>query len=846
MPVKFHTKTLESVIDPVAQQVGQLVLFHEQAESGLLKEDLTPLVQGVGIAVTNLVQVAASMVETSNDEDFKAELPPSMQEVQQAAVFLSDAARLLKADQGSPEGKRKLLDGARGVINGMSDLLMCADRSEVRKMVKVCRSVQEYLDVAKVIDVEADLATFLQNLTPGMTSMMKVVEQRHPELTNLAHAQMLKSELGTVREQIPILISSIRVCCLVIVKDGSSGMKDAAFGRDYVIQKLFIAIEEIIRVLQLTTTFEEEEVGGAGAASAASLAHMFHQAQDALASGDISRSTLDAVRKCISEGRRVAALAATDETRAKLLAAADELDQILKELEELQAKGLGDSRQARALAHAAAVKLQELEQEIRKALAERVATDFVNVGGPIKALEDAALASPSDPNRQANFAQKAKEFEAHTARLADTAELVASSGGCSDAVAAELRKEAAKLRDISTAVVPAARVVLENPGNQAAKDYLRTVKEKWLEAAESMGRSVDGVIDSLEFMKVSEARIQADVKEAKRIALAEEDSMKLIAKASSVARQANRVIQVAKVEADNSENPEFVAKLSSASESLAKSISPMVIEAKAVVTSPQNKDIQRKFCSSADKVVEGVAAVRSVIEDNWVPPRPPLPELEEEEEPPELPPPPEDPASLLPAEMQEAEEMLRAPLPPKDQNPIHHAAASVFREADQWDEKGNDLISLVKQMARKMAMMSKYTRGESGEVRSKADLIRMAKEIALNAQELLKLARQIANACMDKRAKTNLLQLLDRIPTISTQLKILATVKATSMGGGDARADADATDMLVGNAENLMRTVKDVIRASEAACIRLRPDSPIASILWRKKGGQGRRISVSY
>ena len=75
---------------------------------------------------------------------------------------------------------------------------MCADRSEVRKMIKMCRNVQEYLDVAKVIDVEADLATFLQNLTPGMTSMMKVVESRHPELTNLRHALMLKDELRTV------------------------------------------------------------------------------------------------------------------------------------------------------------------------------------------------------------------------------------------------------------------------------------------------------------------------------------------------------------------------------------------------------------------------------------------------------------------------------------------------------------------------------------------------------------------------------------------------------------------------------------------------------------------------
>ena len=54
------------------------------------------------------------MVSTTNDEEFKVELPPSVEMVKQASTDLDDAARLLKADQGSREGKRKLLDGARG------------------------------------------------------------------------------------------------------------------------------------------------------------------------------------------------------------------------------------------------------------------------------------------------------------------------------------------------------------------------------------------------------------------------------------------------------------------------------------------------------------------------------------------------------------------------------------------------------------------------------------------------------------------------------------------------------------------------------------------------------------
>ena len=40
----------------------------------------------------------------------------------------------------------------------------------------------------------------------------------------------------------------------------------------------------------------------------------------------------------------------------------------------------------------------------------------------------------------------------------------------------------------------------------------------------------------------------------------------------------------------------------------------------------------------------------------------------------------------------------------------------------------------------------------------------------------------MANKCTDKSMKKNLLTVIDRIPTISTQLKIVSTVKATMIG----------------------------------------------------------------
>ena len=46
MPV-FHTKTIESILDPVAQQVSRLVIIHEEGEAGHQMPDLERPVQAV-------------------------------------------------------------------------------------------------------------------------------------------------------------------------------------------------------------------------------------------------------------------------------------------------------------------------------------------------------------------------------------------------------------------------------------------------------------------------------------------------------------------------------------------------------------------------------------------------------------------------------------------------------------------------------------------------------------------------------------------------------------------------------------------------------------------------------
>jgi vinculin len=180
----------------------------------------------------------------------------------------------------------------------------------------------------------------------------------------------------------------------------------------------------------------------------------------------------------------------------------------------------------------------------------------------------------------------------------------------------------------------------------------------------------------------------------------------------------------------------------------------------------------------------------------------------------------------------ESEEVFhKAPTP--SQGPIMMAAHDLHQEVKQWSSKDNDIIAAAKKMALLMAKLSELVREERG-ANSKRDLIACAKAIAESSEEVTRIAKELAKECTDKRMRTSLLQVCERIPTIATQLKILSTVKATMLGAQGTEEDQEATEMLVGNAQNLMQSVKQTVTAAEAASIKIRTDSGVC-LRWIRK-----------
>ena len=89
------------------------------------------------------------------------------------------------------------------------------------------------------------------------------------------------------------------------------------------------------------------------------------------------------------------------------------------------------------------------------------------------------------------------------------------------------------------------------------------------------------------------------------------------------------------------------------------------------------------------------------------------------------------------------------------------------------------IVCVGKKMSEQMSQMAEYTRGK-GVLQSKADMISTAKAVAANGQIIAKIVEVISNQCLDTRSKNNLLWCAEKIPTLSKQLTMIASVKTST------------------------------------------------------------------
>ncbi|MCP9265659.1 Vinculin [Dirofilaria immitis] len=952
MPV-FHTKTIEGILEPVAQQVSRLVILHEEAEDGNAVPDLTRPVSAVSRAVDNLIKVGYDTCHSSDDRILQADMPPALQRVEASSRLLEDACHMLKADPYSSVARKSILQGT-------SALLLCFDESEVRKIIRGCRKVLDYLAVAEVIESMDDLAQFVKDISPWLTRVSRNIDAREKELTHQVHREILLRCMDTVKTLSPIMICAMKIF-IQITEESQRGQQEAAENRNYLAQRMTDEMNEIIRVLQLTTYDEDEwdsdnvtvmrkalsaaqslltsaldwladprgragatgekairrivdyseriaaralpedarlirrtvsditsmtdslcelrsqgsdsqglangcanrlkelvgtkEISGilpgaltntqrtGGAHPAHTVAGRLEQALRWLDNPGIDDNGLgyQAVKAMTNEARNLSDLLPTAE-RAKLLD--------LYQLADLERRGLGNSPAAHAIRNQLRNKLHELADFMKKVVTDRVVEDFADISTPLKQFVDAVYAPPTMVNRELNFEEKAHNLNEHSTRCANTALLVAKCGPCKNKKTVEAIIEAAnQVNAMTPQVINAGKIRLHNDSD-SANQHFDNLRREYTDVLNRLRSHVDDAIDTGDFIRASEQAMRQYTTYCEN-AIRNNEAQQMVDNTSQIARFGNRVLMTAKNEADNSEEPSFVHRVNIAAQQLHSAIPPMVNQAKQVALNPRHGASAQSWRNANEHLLSAVRQVGDAItgaggsrppsqnllvesvppkrlpaqEDIPTPPRPPPPV--EISPPPRPPPPPET----------DDEEETRAfweryPLPGASSQPILSAAHNLHQELRQWSSHENEIVAAAKRMAILMARLSQLVRGEGG-----------TKKISLTALKLLPIpVRKLQDLPFNL---LTLLQVCERIPTIATQLKILSTVKATMLGSqatigpygqpiDGSEEDEEAMQQLVLNAQNLMQSVKDTVRAAEAASIKIRTNSGLR-LRWIRK-----------
>uniref|UniRef100_A0A8C2IC70 Vinculin n=1 Tax=Cyprinus carpio TaxID=7962 RepID=A0A8C2IC70_CYPCA len=829
MPV-FHTKTIESILEPVAQQISHLVIMHEEGEvDGKAIPDLTAPVAAVQAAVSNLVRVGKETVQTTEDAIMRRDMPPAFIKVETACTKLVQAAQMLKGDPYSVQARDYLIDGSRGILSGTSDLLLTFDEAEVRKIIRVCKGILEYLTVAEVVESMEDLITYTKNLGPGMTKMAKMIDERQQELTHQEHRVMLVNSMNTVKELLPVLISGIKIFVTTRTSQGK-GVEEALKNRNFTVEKMSAEINEIIRVLQLTSWDEDAWASKDTEAMKRALAQIdskMAQAKNWLRDphaqpGDPGEQ---AIRQILDEAGKVGELC-TGKERRDIVGTAKTLGQLTEQVSELRARGQGASpvamQKAQQLSQGLDVLTGKVENAARKleamtgskqAIAKRIdgAQSWLADphGGPegeenIRALlgEARKIADLSeDPKEREDILRSMGEIAGLTAKLSELKR--AGKGDTPEARA----KAVANTRPTKAAVhlegkMEQAQRWMDNPslddsgvGQTALRGLVAEGRRLANALPASQRQGLLGKCEEVEHLMAQLAELAArgdgDGPQARAVAQQLQDTLKeLKGKMQEAMTQ-----EVSDIFSDTTTPVKLLAVAATAPPDAANR--EQVFEERAA----NFENHAGRLGATAEKAAAVGTANKSTVEGIQAAVK--------------------SARDLTPQVVSAARILLK--------NPGNQAAYEHFETMkNQW-------IDNVEKMTGD-TLLSDFVQNLTGCIRSiRPTNDRHAFKCNLLVLVLCFLVNKKFNACMEM-CLCVFLQVCERIPTISTQLKILSTVKATMLGRTNISEEESeqATEMLVHNAQNLMQSVKETVREAEAASIKIRMDAGF-TLRWVRK-----------
>ncbi|KAH9426968.1 Catenin alpha-1 [Dermatophagoides pteronyssinus] len=839
--LEIRTHSVEKTLEPLVMQVTTLVNTKgpSKKKKGRSKRAHV-LVAAVEKATENFI-IRGEEIALENP-DIKMDMLGAVEEVRKAGEIMSQASREFAEEPCSSIKRNQMVKAARNLLSAVTRLLIFADMVDVHRLMKSLEIVENDLDKVKNASSQAELMESFRQFGRNTAELINLAAKRQAELKD----PKLKEDLAAARAVLKKNCMMLLTASKVYVRHPE--IPAARENRDFIYRQVCNAVTTISDVAQGKSN-NPDNLNGIIYDGPGELASALDEFDDSIYINPLiyneikKRPELEERLESIISGAALMADSSCtrDERRERIVAECNAVRQALQDLLSEYMSNASKKEPSESLNKAIdhmTQKTKDLRRQLRKAVIDHVSDSFLETNVPLLVLIEAAR--KGDINE---VEEMAIIFNEHAGKLVEVANLACSMSNNEDGVKM-VRFAAKQIETICPEVINAARILAIRSKSKLAQENMNLFRDSWNNHVRILTEAVDDITTIDDFLAVSENHILEDVNKCV-LALQESDSDTLDRTANVIRGRSARVCNVVAAEMDNYEPGLYTERVLEAVQCLRDQIMSNFAERVSIAVNilkqnqqnsnpNQNGDKpivdENEFIDASRLVYDGVREIRRTVLLNRT-----VEELDSETEI-EY----EDnntyetrSKSSIHTDFDEypeihginnARDAYR--LVPQEEKEKIAQQVETFRteknkfdkEVAKWDDTGNDIIVIAKQMCMIMMEMTDFTRGK-GPLKTTMDVINAAKKISEYGTKLDKFARQIAEQCPESSTKKDLIAYLQMINLYCHQLNITSKVKADvqNISGNLIVSGLDSATSLIQAAKNLMNAVVLTVKSSYVA-----------------------------
>uniref|UniRef100_A0A2K6JUV5 Catenin alpha-2 n=1 Tax=Rhinopithecus bieti TaxID=61621 RepID=A0A2K6JUV5_RHIBE len=747
--LEIRTLTVERLLEPLVTQVTTLVNTSNKGPSGKKKgrsKKAHVLAASVEQATQNFLEKGEQIAKES--QDLKEELVAAVEDVRKQGETMRIASSEFADDPCSSVKRGTMVRAARALLSAVTRLLILADMADVMRLLSHLKIVEEALEAVKNATNEQDLANRFKEFGKEMVKLNYVAARRQQELKDPHCRDEMAAARGALKKNATMLYTASQA----FLRHPDVAATRA--NRDYVFKQVQEAIAGISNAAQATSPTDEAK-GHTGIGELAAALNEFDNKiiLDPMTFSEARfRPSLEERLESIISGAALMADSSCtrDDRRERIVAECNAVRQALQDLlsEYMNNTGRKKGDPLNIAIDKMTKKTRDLRRQLRKAVMDHISDSFLETNVPLLVLIEAAKSG-----NEKEVKEYAQVFREHANKLVEVANLACSISNNEEGVKL-VRMAATQIDSLCPQVINAALTLAARPQSKVAQDNMDVFKDQWEKQVRVLTEAVDDITSVDDFLSVSENHILEDVNKCV-IALQEGDVDTLDRTAGAIRGRAARVIHIINAEMENYEAGVYTEKVLEATKLLSETVMPRFAEQVEVAIEALSANVpqpfeENEFIDASRLVYDGVRDIRKAVLMIRTPE-----ELEDDSDFEQ-----EDYDVRSRTSVQTEDDQLiagqsaraiMAQLPQEEKAKIaeqveifHQEKSKLDAEVAKWDDSGNDIIVLAKQMCMIMMEMTDFTRGK-GPLKNTSDVINAAKKIAEAGSRMDKLARAVAD-----------------------------------------------------------------------------------------------------